>query len=209
ESRAEQRRRELQKLSVRIDPEQSGYFRIGPYLDTSEDRARFERTDQTHQKVLNWIQRSSSAPLYLTGDSGSGKTSILNAFVLPVRREHGWVVVQARAWQDPGRALRDALLQLDGTARTEPAENDETRSLISQAAGKADAGLLLVLDQFEEFVILGTPGQQEAFSALVTSLREVPVKGLRLLLVLRSDYQTFLEDLNLPALRHGENFYQV
>ncbi len=36
-----------------------------------------------------------------------------------------------------------------------------------------------------------------------------PVKGLRLLLVLRSDYQTAIVELGLPLLRQGENWNQV
>src|SRR5207237_771393 len=98
EWRAERMRRVLQRLAVRIGPAQSGYFRIGPYLDTAQDRTRFDRADRAHEKVLRWIGQSASLPLYLTGDSGSGKTSLLNAAVLPDLRERGWTVVEARAW---------------------------------------------------------------------------------------------------------------
>jgi hypothetical protein len=92
---AERNRRALQRLAVRVGAEQSGYFRIGPYLSTAEDRARFGRADRAHEKVLHWIERSTSVPLYVTGDSGSGKSSLLNASVLPALRERGWTVVEA------------------------------------------------------------------------------------------------------------------
>ena len=36
-----------------------------------------------------------------------------------------------------------------------------------------------------------------------------PVKGLVLLLVLRSEYQVPLEEIGLPLLRSGENLFQV
>jgi Novel STAND NTPase 1 len=110
EWRAERNRRTLQRLAVRLGAEQSGYFRIGPYLNTAEDRARFTRADRAHEKVLNWLERSASTPLYLTGDSGSGKTSLLDASVLPVLRERGWIVVETRAGQNPEAALRESLL---------------------------------------------------------------------------------------------------
>jgi hypothetical protein len=77
EWRGERNRRVLQRLAVRLGAEQSGYFRIGPYLNTTEDRARFNRADGAHEKVLNWLERSASIPLYLTGDSGSGKSSLV------------------------------------------------------------------------------------------------------------------------------------
>ena len=206
---AERSRRALQRLAVRVGAEQSGYFRIGPYLDTAEDRAKFDRADRAHGKVLSWIERSASLLLYLTGDSGSGKSSLLNASVLPALREHGWIIVEARAWQDPVAALRDSLARLPGARRPRPGEKPALRILIEAAVRRAAAGLLLVLDQFEEFVILGKPEQKLEFAGLLTDLQAIPIKRLSLLLVLRSDYQTFLEDIGLPSLRHGENFYQV
>jgi len=94
---AQQGRRTLQRLAVRVDTAQTGYFRIGPYQDTAEDRTRFERADRAHEKVLAWIERSTEMPQYLTGDSGSGKSSLLNAYVLPTLRDRDWTVVEARA----------------------------------------------------------------------------------------------------------------
>ena len=122
EWRAEHRRRALQRLAVQTGVEQLGYFRIGPYLNNAEDRVKFHRADRAHEKVLGWIERSASVtPLYLTGDSGSGKSSLLNAFVLPGLHERGWIVVEARASQDPETALRNALSQLSGTRRSRQA----------------------------------------------------------------------------------------
>jgi hypothetical protein len=209
EWRAESGRRTLQRLAVRPGVEQSGYFRIGPYLNSAEDRAKFDRADRAHEKVLAWTERSAAMPLYLTGDSGSGKTSLLNAFVLPALRDHGWTVVEIRAWQDPEMALRNALLKLLGTRRLRQVESQELRHMLATAARAAGAPLLLVLDQFEEFLILGPRVQQQKFVALITDLQNAPISGLGLLLVLRSDYQTLLDDGGFPPLRHGENFYQV
>jgi hypothetical protein len=207
---AEQGRRALRRLALRVDSAQTGYFRIGPYLDTADDRTRFERADRAHEKVLGWIERSTEMPQYLTGDSGSGKSSLLNAYVLPSLREREWTVVEARAWQDPVATLSDALVRLAEPKRApKPGEAPELRDLIKAAAKRANGRLLLVLDQFEEFVILGKPEQQTAFAALLASLRAEPVAGVRLLLALRSDYQSFLEELGLPPLRQGENLHQI
>jgi hypothetical protein len=85
----------------------------------------------------------------------------------------------------------------------------ELRHLLTAAARAAGTRLLLVLDQFEEFLILGQLEQQQKFAALVANLQTAPIQALSLLLVLRSDYQTLLEDVGLPSLRHGDNFYQV
>jgi hypothetical protein len=113
----ERTRRAMQMLAVKPGAEQTGYFRIGPYRNTPEDRAKFKRADHADEKALAWIEASDHIPLYLCGDSGSGKSSLLNAFVLPKLREREWTVVEARAWQDPERALRDQLLKLPGPRR--------------------------------------------------------------------------------------------
>ena len=76
-------------------------------------------------------------------------------------------------------------------------------------ARRADDGLLIVLDQFEEFVILAGSDRQKAFAAFLADLRARPIKGLKLLLVLRSDYTTAIDELGLPLLRQGENWQEV
>jgi Leucine-rich repeat (LRR) protein len=202
-------RRQALALAVKTEAVQEGYFRIGPYLGTADDRAKFDRADRVHEKVLEWIKRADAVPLYLTGDSGSGKSSVLNAYVLPALRDAGRTVVEARAWQDPEAALGEALARLGGTRKWKLGEFFELRGLLEAASKRTADGFLIVLDQFEEFVILGDPERQKAFAALLADLHAKPIKGLNLLLVLRSDYQTAIDELGLPPLRHGENWVQV
>jgi hypothetical protein len=49
---AERKRKQAQALAVRVDAVPEGYFRIGPYSDSTEDRAKFDRADRIHEKVL-------------------------------------------------------------------------------------------------------------------------------------------------------------
>ena len=205
---AERTRRARQRLAVRPGAEQSGYFRIGPYSSAAADQAGFDRADKAHEGVLSWLEASRAVPLYLTGDSGSGKSSLLNAAVLPVLRQRGWTLIELRPGQDPEAALRTALTPT-GARRQRQGEPAALRNLLEAAARRAGERLLLVLDQFEEFVILGEAEKKQAFAALVADLRARPVNKLSLLLVLRSDYQSFLQEIGLPPLRQGENLYQI
>jgi hypothetical protein len=202
-------RRTLQALAVQPSVVPSGYFRTGPYFDNPEDRARFSRADRAHEKVLSWIESSTRVPLYLIGDSGSGKSSLLNAFVLPTLRERGWIVVSTRAHQDPEGSLRDALAQTLGPRRNRQVEGPGLRSLIEAVPRRANVRLLLVLDQFEEFLILEKAEKQQTFAALVNGLQSNPVKGLTLLLVLRSEYERILEDIGLPFAQYPVNLYPI
>jgi hypothetical protein len=206
---AERKRKQAQALAVKIDAVPEGYFRIGPYLDTAEDRTKFGRADRIHEKVVAWLKRAEATPLYLTGDSGSGKSSVLNAYALPELRETGWTVIEARAWQDPEAALSEAIANLAATKKWKLGEANNLRVLLEALAKRADEKFLLVLDQFEEFVILAGSERQKAFTALIADLRAKPIKGLRLLLVLRSDYKTAIDELGLPLLRQGENWQEV
>jgi hypothetical protein len=206
---AERKRKQAQALAVKVEAVPEGYFRIGPYLDTAEDRAKFDRADRIHEKVLAWIKRAGATPLYLTGDSGSGKSSVLNAYALPELREAGWTVVEARAWQDPEAALAEAVGKLAAERKWRLGEARTLRERLEILARRADGKLLLVLDQFEEFVILAGSERQQAFTAVIEDLRSKPIKGFKLLLVLRSDYTTAIDELGLPLLRQGENWQEV
>jgi formylglycine-generating enzyme required for sulfatase activity len=209
EWRADRNRRMLQALAVKPGTKQTGYFRIGPYQDTVEDRTKFSRPDRAEAKVLEWIKKSTQVPLYLTGDSGCGKSSLLNAFALPKLRELGWTVVEVRAWQDPQGRLRDELLKLPGARRSKGGKSRRLREMIEEAAKHAPDRLLIVLDQFEEFVILATPERQQELAVFVADLQSRPVQNLAVLLVLRSDYQMLLEEVGLPSLRSGVNLLQL
>ncbi len=141
--------------------------------------------------------------------SGSGKSSVLSAFALPELREAGWTVVEARAWQDPEAALGEAIKKLAEAKKWRLGEAKTLRGLLEALAKRADEKVLLVLDQFEEFFILAGSERQKAFTAFLDDLRAKPIKGLKLLLVLRSDYKTAIDELGLPLLRQGENWQEV
>ena len=100
------------------------------------------------------------------------------------------------------------MLKLPGPRRRNP-ESQGLREIVEDATKRASHRLLIVVDQFEEFVILGKPEQQQKFAAFVAELKSRPVKGLSLLLVMRSEYQVPLEEIGLPLLRSGENLFQV
>ena len=117
--------------------------------------------------------------------------------------------MEARAWQNPLGAIREALQKLANARRGKAAKEQTLAEMIQQASKRASDKLLIVLDQFEEFLILASPERQREFAAFIADMQSSPVKKPWLLLVLRSDYQMLLQEAGLPPLRGGENLFQL
>lgn len=64
---------------------EADYFYIGPYPESR--RQRYDRADGAHEEVLSWLKGTKEPVVVLSGLSGTGKTSMLEAFVIPELRE--------------------------------------------------------------------------------------------------------------------------
>ncbi|MEX3932162.1 hypothetical protein AB4Y32_10185 [Paraburkholderia phymatum] len=179
------------------DPE---YFRLTPY----DSAADFRRADNVHEKVYEWLMGNPAPLLYLSGASGSGKSSIISAWVVPKLAREGVLtqVVSARIVGNPISAVTQALLKPGVIWERPPTGGNESlRDMLERAGRRIDTKkLLLVLDQFEEFLILADDAQRDAFTALLHSLAERPVRNLQVLMILRSDYRALLDTLGLPEI---------
>jgi conflict system STAND superfamily ATPase len=74
-----------------------------------EDEAIFFGRDTDAQALARRVLSSSLTVLH--APSGAGKTSLLNARIIPMLERAGWMVVRARPEDHPSRALRTAVLQ--------------------------------------------------------------------------------------------------
>lgn len=187
------------ELGIHGKIKDANYFRLTPY-DADSD---FRRADNVHEKVYAWIADSRAPLLYLMGASGSGKSSVISGWVLPKFLREGIQVhvVAARVVGDPVTAVRQALLSPRAIWERPPANGElEFRELLEKAAKRvAPKKLLLVLDQFEEFLILARGEQRDTFTAVLASLASSPVPNLQLLMILREDYRGQLESLELST----------
>jgi Leucine Rich repeats (2 copies) len=190
-----------------------GYFRLQPY--GASDHHVFKRLDGAGREVLNWLKSAKSPLLYLSGASGVGKSSLLSAGVLPQLRDAGWTVVETRIFGDPVERLRNAVFEDERIFKRKPTNANKLslRELLKIAAEVTArthaAPLLLVIDQFEEFLILHDETARAALVLLLSDLSERPIDGLKLLLVFRSDYQPLVFKLDLPPLVSGESWHQL
>ena len=187
-----------------------GYFRLTPY--EIEDRDDFRRSDLAHKSVLAWIKKCTSPVLYLSGASGTGKSSLLNAWVLPELQagEPPYVTLTVRTFADPVNALVEAVTRPSAVWKSRPADAATPRGLLEKAceylSGKP---LLIVLDQFEEFLILHDEETRRELQELLSSLSKNPIPGLTVLLSMRSEYLGQLDDEGLPAIEKGETWMEI
>ncbi len=193
-------------------PPKPGYFRTTPYQST--DQEAFSRADGAHQRILNLIQRADLPLVYLTGRSGTGKSSLLNAYVVPRLRDApiGARVVEARVFTDPIADIRSALTAEGKIWKNPPAETNDLLSLLKRAKQHLRAQrLIVILDQFEEFVILHEDeASRKPLRHLLHALDTEPIPGVTIVLVMRSDYQEpTREALLLPLPQLEVNWQEV
>ncbi len=206
-----QRRRRLEATEFAL-PE-PGYFRIEPFGPGDHGTRYKTRQDHSEADTLNWILGSTERLLYLTGRSGCGKSSLLGAHLVPELEERGWLVCSVRAGTDPLAAAAAAASKLGVLGQPAPEAEDPARRL--SAAGERAKGdgkrLLIVIDQFEEFLILNDedPDALARFKEQISSLLGADTAGLTVLLVFRSDYSDLVEVCGLPLMRQGENWREL
>ncbi len=141
----------------------------------------------------------------VVGASGAGKSSFVQAGVVPRLRERGpLVVLRLRPGADPflslaaeiareetGTAGEDAR-ELAATLREAPQQLNLTLQRLAEQRGSA---VLLVVDQLEELYTLGhDPGVRRAFMSAVCNAADVPELPVRVVLVLREEFLSAVAD---------------
>ncbi len=174
----------------------------------------FERPDQAHHEALRWLEAAREPFLYLTGFSGTGKSSLLHAWLVPelARADPKTLTLVVRSYADPVAQLTEALAKEGVIADAGAPAAADPHALLERAAAKVrPARLLIAIDQFEEALILQDDAGREQLAALFRALAERPIPGLAVLLVLRTDYFDIdqLKALGLPDVRSAANWFNL
>ena len=167
----------------------------------------FGRETFTKQLVNAVVQRSLVTVL---GPSGSGKSSVVFAGLVPKLRSDGsWLIASFRPGNRPFDELADALIPLLEPTKTEVEQLVESQKLadalrnnevdlakvVKQILRRHQKArrLLLIADQFEEFYTLNlaTPMRRRLLDLLLKSVTPGSLEGgipLTLILTLRADF---------------------
>ncbi|WP_165975994.1 helix-turn-helix domain-containing protein, partial [Actinomadura rubrisoli] len=140
-------------------------------------------------------QLSEHCVVAVVGPSGSGKSSLLRAGVIPAVHRDGLpgvlgplTVVRLTPGAAPLTALASALASTTACPPPRPGKHQTRLSVWARQGNAAPEGGLLVVDQFEEvFTLCTDPDERAAFIGELLAARE-PGSQVRVVLGLRADF---------------------
>lgn len=206
-------KRKLDKIGRSPGSPKPGYFRATAYRRGD----KYSRPDGYEREVLRWFNESREPVLHFTGGSGVGKSSLLNAYLVPKLEEQveAWHVIIVRSFERPDEVLRERLLQL-WKQPPEKLSDLPLSGLIQESVQLVESQrkrLLIVFDQFEELIILHEAKfpSAAAIADLLQSFRDGKFsKNCRVLLTYRSEYKDDLIERGLgDRLRDRENWFAL
>ncbi|NJR75155.1 MAG: tetratricopeptide repeat protein [Scytonema sp. CRU_2_7] len=166
--------------------------------------------EQDIKRLVERVARPDHKLTIIYGQSGVGKSSILQAGLIPVLKNRAIgtrdvVTVLQQVYPDWIRELRERLVEATPQRRTSPQNSsqqekettDTVNFILNQLQINADNELLTVLifDQFEEFFfVYKDPKQRLTFYNFLRECLDVP--HARVILSLREDYLYYLLECN-------------
>lgn len=152
------------------------------------DAPLFFGREELIEEVVNKL---SSEPLVLlVGPSGSGKSSLLRAGVIPVLRAAGRLPVVCVPSQDPIGSLAVALRSLStipsGSIRADLEAGESLTEIARSVAPEAE--VVVAVDQLEELFTASKPDAAEQFLAVISTAVTVPGANVRVIAAIRADF---------------------
>jgi WD40 repeat protein len=161
---------------------------ICPYMGLNsfeENSAQcFFGRDRAFMRLMQKIEQSSTCHqfLFLIGTSGSGKSSLVKAKLIPEMHRRGYEILQIQPWTSPVQNLTAILDRIKSPT-------------------------LLVIDRFEElFTLCNHESERNQFIEILLEISENPDSDIIIIATMRSD---FLAECNYPNLEKVINEQMV
>lgn len=162
-----------------LNPANNPYRGLEPYEEQHRDL--FFGRDHLSQQLYEHV--CAQALTVVTGTSGSGKSSLVKAGLLPqLRAAAGWHIAgPVRVGASPRRALANAFGQPTGAI--------SLTELLKLALADPSAHVALVLDQFEELVTIAAASERAQVQQLLAdALAQFP-EQLHVVVTVRADFE--------------------
>lgn len=183
---------------------------VGLHRFDEEDASRFFGREQLVAELVDKMKRRRM--VVAVGPSGSGKSSVVRAGLLPEIRRGAidgsdlWFIAPMLPGSDPVAGLEAALLRVavnpPSSLREQLTQPGGLLRAIRRVLPDDDSHLVLVVDQFEElFIHVEDPEVRDRFLAELATAVTAPRSPIRVVATLRADhYDAPLRDPNLAEL---------
>jgi formylglycine-generating enzyme required for sulfatase activity/energy-coupling factor transporter ATP-binding protein EcfA2 len=161
-----------------------------------EDAELFFGREQWVENLLGRVKESRT--LFVTGQSGSGKSSLVRAGLIPALKKTGygehWLYATMKPGRDPIDTLANAFSRLkDPSLAKYLRENAELANVLHECAEsalseRADQRLVLFIDQFEEVFTQLSKDKAQVFINLLDHAATVENGRVIVLFSMRSDF---------------------
>jgi hypothetical protein len=195
-----------QHLAPRVTPPDQPYKFL--YAFEIEDTDIFFGRDTASEAFHQTLLRD-----YLTilhAKSGAGKTSLLNAGLSPRLIGEGRLPVYARAYDDPVRAIKQAIAPPSSGPWPELLPRLDLHEFLGLACAhlsRQTRELVVILDQFEEFFIFWPErDHRQPFIDALADCYDDKSLPVRFIIALRKDYYSDLADFQkrIPTILYNE-----
>ncbi len=195
-------------------------YKLFDYYTFEDHDLFFGREDEVFRMVGEVL---SSRLLVLFSQSGSGKTSLINAGVRPALERHGPRTVYVRLEKDPETAIREAIAndpvhgfpEFKDIAPTDSLHADlcalyaklkrdaeESANAVEMESRPTVPSLVIFMDQFEEFFLVFNAEVRQRFIKQLAEIRYDQNLPVLVVLSLRDDYFVQLNEFreDIPSI---------
>lgn len=157
-----------------------------------EDANRFFGRDQFLAGLINELEQTNF--LLLLGASGSGKSSVVRAGLIPWLREkwgNRFVSLMLTPDRDPFESLYGSLLSRgysQSQAQMAKAGKVETLSQVVKTLKPSDAFWLIFIDQFEELFTVSEDDKRDRFIESLIKLSQTSLPSVRIVATMQADF---------------------
>jgi hypothetical protein len=183
----------------------SPYKFLDYYDFTEQDVRLFFGRDRESQVLLSDILVARLVVLF--AETGTGKTSLINAGVRPRLAERGYVTFLIRVRQDPAASARAGLCSLPDVPELRGDRLDDQLTNLVEDLGKP---IVIFFDQFEEFFISyfrENRVQAQTFIEDIARLYENEEAGVHIVFSLREDWFVEMDHFRdeIPTIFHNDS----